>query len=215
MPSKRIIVALSGKGRSLRNLLAYEKRHKSFKICGVISSSRKSLGVEIAKDHGLSVYIEKFSNNSFASSELSIWAKDQKPDLIVLAGFLKVFPTCFKIPGKEKTFYQTINIHPSLLPKFSGKGMYGKKVHEAVLRSEEEKTGASIHFVTEVYDEGPLLAQMEVPVKEGDSPEILAERVFEGECELYPRVIEDLLEKKLPQERPLVLKFKPKESTDK
>ena len=197
MSCGRVVVALSGSGRTLKNLISYQKENKSFDIVGVISSNPKAYGIEIAKEHGLEVYVEKFGTSSEASSELSSWLVKKKPDLIVLAGFLKVFPTSFQNSQEEFCSYLTVNIHPSLLPKFSGKGMYGMKVHKAVLEAGENQSGASTHLVTEVYDEGPLLAQKTVSVHPEDSPEVLASRVFEAECQLYPPVIESLLEEAL------------------
>lgn len=202
--NKKLVVALSGSGRTLKNLLNYAKEKESFEVVGVITSKKEAYGVQIAKDHGLPLYYEKFYRSSEATKELSLWLQTLQPDLIVLAGFLKIFPTHF-LGGRS---YQTMNIHPSLLPNFSGKGMYGNKVHEAVLEAKEKVSGASVHFVNEVYDEGPLLAQIEVPVLEGDSVESLSARVFKAECELYPRVIVETLKGNLPVERrPFLMKY--------
>ena len=189
----KIIVALSGSGRSLRNLLEHQRIHKSFEICGIISSNPTALGVSIAREHEIDVYCEKFKGSSEASIDLCHWLEEKKPNLIALAGFLKRFPTKFKSP--ELNQIKIINIHPSLLPKFSGKGMYGSKVHRAVLAEGEKETGASIHFVNHIYDDGPLISQRKVPVLINDTEEILAARVFEAECFLYPQTIEKILTK--------------------
>lgn len=200
---KKVVVALSGTGRSLKNLLDKSLESDDFEVCGVITSSQTVLGVKIAKDHGLDVYWEKFGRNNEASSELSQWLSKKNPDLIVLGGFLKIFPCLFSTK-KGKVAYPTINIHPSLLPKFAGRGMFGNRVHQAVLEAGETITGASVHVVTEIYDEGPLLAQIRVPVREKESVESLSSRVFEAECYLYPQVVKRVLTGELPQEKPLI-----------
>lgn len=192
--NKKIIVALSGSGRTFSNLLKHQKKHQSFEICGVITSNKNSLGAALAEKEGFEVYYEKFSMSSKASTELSNWIKAKKPSLIVLAGFLKIFPTNL---GLEENL-SIVNIHPSLLPKFSGKGMYGSRIHEAVLNAKEKETGASIHFVNHVYDGGPLISQVKVPVFEADTKESIAQRVFEAECVLYPKTIEKIMTKELP-----------------
>ena len=198
----RVLVALSGSGRSLQNLISYQREHKSFELCGVISSSSKVLGVEIAKENNLEVFSAKFLRQAKASPELCHFIESKRPDLIVLAGFLKVFPTEFNSPYLNQI--KVINIHPSLLPKHSGKGMYGQKVHEAVIKSEEKESGASIHEVTPVYDEGPLISQIKVPVLKEDTADSLAKRVFAAECLLYPKTIEYVLNYGLPK-KPLIL----------
>lgn len=195
----KIVVALSGTGRSLRNLIDYQNKNKSFEICGVISSKEKILGVTIARESNIDVYWEKFKTQNQASPELSAWLKEKKPNLIVLAGFLKVFPTDFA--DTRLNSIKILNIHPSLLPKFAGKGMYGNKVHHAVLEAGEKETGASIHLVNAVYDDGPLLAQSKVPVLDGDTIDSLAARVFEAECKLYPQTIEKILREEIKYER--------------
>lgn len=204
---KRIVVALSGTGRSLENLLQYQKKHNTFEICGVITSTKKALGAKLAIERGIDLYWENFVHQNKASDELSLWLENKNPALIVLAGFVKIFPTSFKSLEKTQSSYRVINIHPSLLPKFSGKGMYGTRVHKAVLEACEKHSGASVHFVNEVYDEGPLISQIRVPVLKGDRVEALSSRVFEAECKLYPKTIEELLTGKLPQENPRVFSY--------
>jgi folate-dependent phosphoribosylglycinamide formyltransferase PurN len=106
-------------------------------------------------------------------------------DLIVLAGYLRLVP-----PGIVARFRgRIINIHPALLPGFGGKGMYGRRVHEAVLASGARESGATVHLVDEVYDRGPILGQVRVPVLPGDDPERLAARVLEAEHRLLPAVV--------------------------
>ncbi|MGC4005388.1 MAG: formyltransferase family protein [Pirellulales bacterium] len=90
--------------------------------------------------------------------------------------------------------YRVLNIHPSLIPKFCGHGMYGRRVHEAVLAAGEAFSGCTVHFVDDEYDHGPIIAQCQVPVAPDDTPETLAARVFKAECEMYPHVIRMLAE---------------------
>jgi len=111
-----------------------------------------------------------------------------KPDLVCLAGYMKLV-------GKDVlSAYKVVNIHPALLPRHGGKGMYGKFVHEAVIASGDKKSGASVHFANENYDEGNIIMQQEVPVFEGDSADMLAKRVLEAEHLLYPKAIKKLID---------------------
>ncbi len=115
--------------------------------------------------------------------------KDVNPDLIVLAGFLWVFPDKILKEFPDKV----INIHPALLPKYGGKGMYGMNVHQAVLDSKDAETGISIHYVNEKYDEGKTIFQISTPVSPEDTVEEIANKIHELEYEHFPRVIEQLL----------------------
>src|SRR4029453_6931345 len=103
--------------------------------------------------------------------------------LVCMAGFLQLLP----IP--DDYYHRVLNIHPALLPAFGGKGMYGRRVHEAVLAAGVKVTGCTVHFADDSYDTGPILVQRCVPVKEGDDADALAARVFEAECEAYPEAI--------------------------
>jgi phosphoribosylglycinamide formyltransferase-1 len=115
--------------------------------------------------------------------------RTRKTDLIVLAGFL------WLVPGNLTRAFsgKIVNIHPALLPKFGGKGMYGMAVHEAVIEAGEKESGITIHLIDEVYDRGKILLQVKCPVMPGDTPETLAERVHQLEYEHYPKAIEQLL----------------------
>jgi len=104
-------------------------------------------------------------------------------DLVLLAGFVHLYLFPPKWAGR------VLNIHPALLPRFGGKGFYGRRVHEAVLRSGARESGCTVHFADERYDHGPIILQKKVPVLPGDTPESLAERVFQAECEAYPEAI--------------------------
>lgn len=205
MVKKNIIVCVSGSGRSLENLIKCEDEY-SYHVSGVVSSSKTCKAIEIAKAYNLPLLTIGFPLDT-ASKEFEVCAgslkdffKEYKADLIVLAGFLRPFPlsSC-----EEKL--KVINIHPSLLPKFGGKGMYGKKVHKAVIESNETHSGASVHFVTEVYDEGKVIAQVKVERKKDDTAESLAQRVFEGEKKLLPKAANMVLKKELTIESENIL----------
>jgi phosphoribosylglycinamide formyltransferase 1 len=195
---KPIVVCVSGGGRSLQNLLTLEKKSNFF-VSGVISSSSSCKANEIARKHNKPIYCAKFPINGRDSEykenaiKLKSFIESSEAELIVLAGFLRPFPLdiCAKtIP--------TINIHPALLPKFGGHGMYGKKVHEAVIASSDGESGATIHFVTPVYDEGKIISQIIVKRLKEDCAEGLATRVFEAEKKLLPLTITKLLKGELP-----------------
>ena len=113
------------------------------------------------------------------------------PDLIVLAGFLWLFPSKIIAEFPDRI----INIHPALLPKFGGKGMYGNKVHEAVIEKKEKESGISIHYVNERYDEGNIIFQATTPITEEDTPESLATKIHALEYKHFPEVIKQLLQK--------------------
>ena len=191
----RIVVAASGSGRSLENLIKAQQTYRNFKVAGLISSTHTCRAVKIAKELELPVLVDQFDGSVSPSKILKDWLNDIRPDWIALAGFLKVFPVEFKGMVWE---HRIINIHPSLLPKFGGKGMYGNRVHQAVIESGEIETGASIHFVSSQYDQGQTIAQVKVPVFDNDDAQGLAQRVFKAECKLYPQVLSDLIEGDLP-----------------
>jgi len=157
-------------------------------IKGLVTNNPNAAAIERAKKNNIEVYIIRQNTGSHQLLEkLQLW----NPSLIVLAGFLK------KIPKEIITEFEgkIINIHPSLLPKYGGKGYYGLHVHRAVLENNESETGCSVHLVTCEYDEGPVIARRKVPVYPDDTPEVLAQRVLKKEHELLPLVISKLLNK--------------------
>jgi formyltetrahydrofolate-dependent phosphoribosylglycinamide formyltransferase len=117
-------------------------------------------------------------------------------DLVVLAGYLKLVPSTVVARFR----WRMINIHPALLPAHGGPGMYGRRVHEAVLASGAAESGVTVHYVDEQYDRGPIIAQARVPVRPGDTPETLAARVLEAEHQLLPRVVLELARRGIPNE---------------
>lgn len=184
-----LIVALSGGGRTLENLLKHQDSPSSkYQVTGVISSKPNIRGVSIAQDAGLRVFVGTFRKDEHkqTADKLLGWLAQEPPSLIALGGFLAPFPI---YPNFEN---RVVNIHPSLLPKFGGKGMYGSHVHKAVIQAGEPFSGATVHMVTEKYDEGKILGQVRIKVGTRDA-ETLARAVFEAECDLYPRIINRII----------------------
>lgn len=192
--NSRVVVALSGAGRSLANLLEFQKRGAQFLIVGVVGSNPLCGGLKIAYEHGLPIFIGDFGDSRQApkTHDLYPWLENLGVDWLALAGFLK------KLPITANWAQKIINIHPALLPKFGGRGMYGDRVHAAVIAARESQSGASIHFVDAEYDRGPVIAQTMVPVVPGETTATLAAKVFKAECELYPRVLNELVLGTLP-----------------
>lgn len=173
--TKKIGVLVSGRGSNLQALIdAISNGRLSAEIAVVISDNSKALALEKSESAG----IPNFSvSKKHRDTEILKYLEQYQVDVVVLAGFLK------KIGNNilEKYKGKIINIHPALLPKFGGPGMFGINVHRAVIEAGEKTTGATVHLVTENYDEGPILAQIKVPVEENDTPETLAARVIKSE----------------------------------
>ncbi|MBP9708468.1 MAG: hypothetical protein KBD78_12560 [Oligoflexales bacterium] len=189
----KIVVAVSGAGRSLENLILYSKMpDAAFEIVGVISSKIACRAESVAQNENIPLLRGDFSKHDkkLAIATDSFLSKT-KAGLIVLAGFLKPFPVLPQFQNK------TINIHPALLPKYGGKGMYGMKVHAAVFANHEKTTGATVHLVNEEYDKGQIIAQIVFDIKSDDSAEIIANKVFECECLLLPFIISKIARKEL------------------
>lgn len=180
----KIAVLLSGSGRTLDNF--NEKIGNGFLNCDIVavgSSSTKALGVQKAEKYGYPVLAVDEKNHERLSEKLNNFILKFSPDLICLAGFMKLYTVPDGYEGK------VLNIHPALIPSFCGKGFYGMKVHEAVLTAGVKITGCTVHMVSSKYDEGPIVLQKCVPVFQKDTPSDIASRVFEVECELYPEAI--------------------------
>jgi phosphoribosylglycinamide formyltransferase 1 len=177
----RVAVLLSGTGRTLENLLAVRERGElDIDIPVVISSRSDVRGLEIARAAGIETHV---ITRGELSRQVKAAVDPHRIDLFVLAGYLR------QLEIFREWEWRIINIHPSLLPLFGGRGMYGHRVHEAVLASGMKVSGCSVHFVNEEYDAGPILLQRCLPVLADDTPETLGGRVFELECQLYPEAI--------------------------
>lgn len=183
----RIAVLISGSGTTLQNFIdriAHGRMQAEIAI--VISSNPKAFGIERARQASLPTeVIRREDFNSVASFSEAIFERCRAidVDLVTLAGFLKLL----KIPPDFAG--RVMNIHPALLPAFGGKGMYGHRVHEAVLESGARISGCTVHFVDDHFDHGPIILQRQVPVLDDDTPDALAARVFEQEREAYPEAI--------------------------
>jgi phosphoribosylglycinamide formyltransferase-1 len=187
----RAAVLLSGAGRTLENLLAViSRRELPLEIVSVVSSVPGVRGLEVAANAGIpAVTVARKGHPSVHAYSETIYATiaPQSPELIILAGFLR---QVLVFPGWEG---RILNVHPALLPDASsyaaGKGMFGERVHAAVLAHGDTISGATVHVVTDDYDDGPPLLRVEVPVLPGDTPVTLGTRVFRAECDLYPEAI--------------------------
>ncbi len=184
----RIAVLASGSGTDLQSILdACDSGHIKGRVVLVLSNNSDAYALERGRDHGAEpMCIDHHGmTREEHERELANIIDKYDIDLIVLAGYLRMFSSYFV----EKYKNMIINIHPGLLPKYGGKGMHGLKVHQAVLDAGDEESGCSVHIVTEGIDEGPVIAQMKVPVMPDDTPETLQERVLETEHELLPKVV--------------------------
>lgn len=194
--TKKIVVFASGSGSNFQSIInATETGSLQAEICGLITNRDNIGAIERAKLHGIQVFIIRAEDfETLADYENNFLEKLEKlaPDLIILAGYLKKIPDAVLNEFEGKI----LNIHPSLLPAYGGKGMYGQNVHQAVLKSGDTRSGCSVHIVTAEYDEGPVIAQDFVEVKPGDTAETLAARVLEKEHALYPKVIQQFLHQK-------------------
>jgi formyltetrahydrofolate-dependent phosphoribosylglycinamide formyltransferase len=183
----RVAVLLSGSGRTLENLLRLRAAGELPVDIPVVVSSRAAVrGVEVARSAGIETHVASrrdYPTPSALSARVARLLAPHRIDLIVLAGFLSQLEILPEWHGRM------LNIHPSLLPLFGGRGLYGTRVHEAVLASGMKVTGCTVHFVNAEYDAGPIVLQRCLPVREDDTPETLGARVFAEECIAYPEAI--------------------------
>jgi phosphoribosylglycinamide formyltransferase-1 len=191
--SNKINIAIfaSGTGTNAANIIQYFKQKNTANVALIVSNNANAGVLKIAEANNIDVLIinkEKFFKGDAFLPEL----KKHQINFIVLAGFL------WKIPSPIINAYRNniINIHPALLPRHGGKGMYGNFVHEAVLSAKEKESGITIHFVDELYDNGKTIFQITCPVYEDDTTETLANRIHQLEYKYFPKVIEELIEKK-------------------
>jgi phosphoribosylglycinamide formyltransferase-1 len=189
----RIAVFISGGGSNLQALIDGSKAGiLSAKIVWVVSSSIKAYGLTRAKNEGIEAFVfkqKKYPSPEAAADDLLNKLQERKIDYIALAGYLRLLPLNVVAAYSKRI----VNIHPALLPKYGGKGMYGHHVHEAVLASGDKESGATVHLVDEIFDHGKILDQVRVPILPNDTPDSLAERVLEQEHKLYPRTLNKLI----------------------
>ena len=190
---KRLVVFASGSGSNFQSILDAISSGQVQAICvGLITDREGISAIDIAAAANIPAHVvrrkdyQDYENYALA---LTATLKSLDPDLIVLAGYIS------KVPSMVVDFWRgkIINIHPSLLPKFGGKGYYGINVHTAVLNTGETETGCTVHYVDEVYDNGSIIAQVIIPVNDTDTPDILQNRVLFEEHKLLPQVIEKII----------------------
>jgi phosphoribosylglycinamide formyltransferase-1 len=182
-----LAVLISGGGTTLQNFIdRIDDGLLSAQIRRVISSRADAYGIERARKAGIPVEVierKECANSREFSERVFGSVRQSGADLVCMAGFLSFLP----IPDDFR--HRVVNIHPSLLPAFGGKGMYGRHVHEAVLSYGAKVTGCTVHFADNQYDQGPVILQRAIEVNETDTPESLAFRVFEQECIAYPEAV--------------------------
>ncbi|MBN2682186.1 MAG: phosphoribosylglycinamide formyltransferase [Bacteroidales bacterium] len=188
---KKIALFASGSGTNVENIIKYFNNNRSVEVSIILTNNANAFVLERAKNHSISSYIfnkHEFYNTDNVLKEL----KQKKIDLIVLAGFMWLVPENLINNFNSRI----INIHPALLPKYGGKGMYGDYVHKAVIANGENESGITIHYVNNVYDDGEIIFQAKCLISSEDNPESLAKKIHSLEYEHYPPVIEKLLLKK-------------------
>ena len=206
---KNIAVFVSGGGS---NFMAIHHQIKQGKIPGeivlVISNNPNCSAIEYANENSISHVIineTRYPNPHNRGELLTDTCLKAEINLICLAGYMKMLPPAFVKQYENKI----LNIHPGLLPEFGGKGFFGMRVHEAVINSGKRESGATVHFVDEIYDHGPIILQKKVEVLETDTAESLAARILKLEHELFPEVVKAFCENKIIMENniPKILEY--------
>lgn len=182
-----LAIFASGAGSNTQKIIDHFKDHPHIRTELVVCNKPQAGVLHIAQQAGIPTLLlqkESFFSPASCTSEL----REKEIDFIILAGFL------WKIPSVLVDAYprRIINIHPALLPRYGGKGMYGSAVHEAVIRSGDRQSGITIHYVDDQYDHGATILQVRCPVEEHDTPETLAAKIHQLEYEYYPKVIEEI-----------------------
>ena len=190
MPLKRIAIFASGSGSNAQRIMEHFKRHKEMEVAIVLSNRADSYVLQRADNFEIPTQV--FSKEElYDSATILKLLKNLDIDMIVLAGFLWLIPANIIRQYPKRI----INIHPALLPKYGGKGMYGDIIHETVIANHDHETGITIHYVNETFDEGEIIYQNKCVVEKTDTTEKLAYKVHQLEHLHYPRIIEDLLKK--------------------
>ena len=183
---KNIVLFASGNGSNAEEIIRYFKKNNQGTVVAIFSNKPDAKVLDRAKNHNISsvVFSKSQLNEGFVLEKLHQF----QPDLIVLAGFLLKFPESIL-----KEYPKVINIHPALLPKYGGKGMYGMNVHQAVLENNEKETGITIHYVNEHYDEGEFIFQKSVNIEDCKTAEEIANKIHELEHQYFSTVISEVL----------------------
>lgn len=184
----KIAVLVSGGGSNLQSILDSKNHKKKYEVIYVIAD-RECYGIERAKKLGIETKVfDRRKNKNLISDKIHNFL-DKDVDLVVLAGFLSILEGNFIEERRKKI----INIHPSLLPKFGGSGMFGMKIHRAVMESKEKESGCTVHYVDGGVDTGEIIEQRKVKVKKGDTADTLQQRVLIEEHKLLPEAIERIV----------------------
>jgi phosphoribosylglycinamide formyltransferase-1 len=185
MSKVRVAIFISGKGSNALNIIKYFKGNDTVEVALVLSNKTDAQGLVNAQKLGINTVV--FNNETFKKSgEIDTYLRSLGIDFIVLAGFLRQIPADLVDSFKNRI----INIHPSLLPKFGGKGMFGKHVHKAVLDSDETESGISIHYVSNEYDEGKIIFQKSIAIEKGETVNSLTTKIQALEHAYFPTIIE-------------------------
>ena len=180
-----LAIFASGSGSNAENIYKYFNNHDNINVKLFCCNNAKAFVIERSKDLGIDCFVfnrEDYSNERLILKKLS----EYQIDFIILAGYLWLIPTWLIKNYPDKI----INIHPALLPKYGGKGMYGMNVHNAIIENKETESGITIHLVNENYDEGKSIFQAKCKIEPDDSAELLAQKVHELEYEYFPKVVE-------------------------
>jgi phosphoribosylglycinamide formyltransferase-1 len=184
---KRIVIFASGSGSNAENITLFFQKSNIAAVVHILTNNKNAKVVDRAKNLKINSLV--FDKEAFNDEGEVLKFLKKEADIIILAGFL------WKIPAHIIATFpnKIINIHPALLPKYGGKGMYGINVHKSVIENKETETGITIHYVNENYDEGTIIFQAKTNVLPNDTPEIVAEKIHELEYEYFPRVIEEVI----------------------
>jgi phosphoribosylglycinamide formyltransferase-1 len=192
---KRIVVFASGSGTNAENIINYFKKTDFASVTLLLSNNKEAKVLERVKKHSIPSLV--FTKDELNKTDLiTKTLHNERPDLVVLAGFLLKFPENILNIFSNKV----INIHPALLPKFGGKGMYGMRVHEKVIENSEKETGITIHYVNKNYDEGAIIFQKSFLLSQNDTARSVAEKIHNLEHEYFPKVIQELLTLKIKKQ---------------
>ena len=184
----KIVIFASGSGTNAANIIRYFSTGKNAKVVSVFVNNPEAAVIKRVTELGTDVFLFD-RDDLYVNGRVNERLKELGADLVVLAGFL------WHIPDTLTSYYKgnMVNIHPALLPEFGGRGMYGERVHKAVIEAGKKKSGITIHYVNERYDEGDIIFRAECDVVAGDTPDTLAARVHKLEYYYYPLIIEKLL----------------------
>lgn len=184
---RNIAIFASGSGTNAENIINYFNAGEVARVALILSDNKSAYVLERARKFNVSAGY--FSLEELKNGKVLEMLKSYQIDYIILAGFLKLFPQSII----EKYPQKIVNIHPALLPKFGGKGMYGDRVHKAVIESGDTESGITIHYVNQNYDDGGIIFQAKCTVLPDDKPEDLAQRIHQLEYKHFPEVIENLV----------------------